>query len=193
MKEFIRKNLLILLAFALPVILIVVVAVSAYLPSALLSTNYNFVYSSCNLGEDYYPYNCAGYMRQLYSVVDGKLVLNAIPPNQDSDKNGIMDINENYSVRIFLHDTQKNESREITLTEARALELNGLLTSPDGVTVSSNYDRGPGFLFFDSGSSYGYYLAKGNDRSKLNLINRDDQYYYQDNFRFIGWTPAVAN
>lgn len=121
-------------------------------------------------------------------VVNGSLVINDINPTLDSDNDGILDINENYSTRIFMHDTQKNESREITLEEAQGLSLNSLLTSPDGVSVSSDYSRGADFIFlFDGGSSYGYYLMKGNSKNRLNLINSDDRYYYQDNFQFIGW------
>ena len=194
MKEFLKKNFAIVLAFVLPVALIAIIALSTYLPSLFLSTNYNFVYSSCTDGTNYYPYYCNNYLQKRYSVVNGKIVVNSMDPAQDSDKDGIPDINENYTARIFLHDTKKNESREITLEEAQALSLNGLLTSPDGVTVSSNYDRGADFFFlFNGGSSYGYYLTKGKSRSKLNLINNDDRYYYRDNFQFIGWVLPARN
>ena len=187
MKEFLKKNFAIILAFALPIVLILVVALTIYVPSLFISTNYNFIYSSCTAGTNYYPYYCNNYLQRLHSVASGKLVENAIDPLEDFDKNGLPDINENYTARIFLHDTQKNESVEITLEEAKELSLNGLLTSPDGVTISSNYERGSGFFLFDGGSSYGYYLTKGKSRSRLNLINRDDSYYYRDNFQFLGW------
>lgn len=194
MKEFLKKNFAIVLAFVLPIALIAIIALSTYFPSLFLSTNYNFVYSSCTDGTNYYPYYCNNYLQKRYSVVNGKIVVNSIDPAQDSDKDGVPDINENYTARIFLHDTKKNESREITLEEAQSLSLNGLLTSPDGVTVSSNYDRGADFFFlFDGGSSYGYYLTKGKSRSKLNLINNDDRYYYRNNFQFIGWVSPGRN
>ena len=126
--------------------------------------------------------------------MNNKIALNYINPAQDSDKDGVPDINENYTARIFLHNTKKNESREITLEEAQTLTLNGLLTSPDGVTVSSNYDRGADFFFlFDGGSSYGYYLTKGKSRRRINLINRNERYYYRDNFQFIGWVLPARN
>ncbi len=195
MKEFLKKNFALLLAFILPVALIVIVALSTYLPSLFLSTNYNFIYSSCTDGSNYYSYRCDNYLQKRYSVVSNKLVVNDVDPNQDSDGDTILDINENYTARIFLHDTKKNESREITLEEAQTLSLSGLLTSSDGVTVSSHYDRSGGdfFIFGGSSSSYGYYLTKGKSRDKLNLINRDDQYYYRDNFQFIGWVSPGRN
>lgn len=188
MKEFLKKNFAIVLAFVLPIALIATIALSTYLPSFFLSTDYNFIYSSCTDGTNYYSYSCNDYLQNQYSVVNGKIVVNSIDPAQDSDTDSVPDINENYTTHIFLHDTKKNESREITIEEAQSFFLNDLLTSPDGVTVSSHYDRGVNFfLVFDGGSSYGYYLTKGKSRSKLNLINRDDRYYYRDNFQFIGW------
>jgi len=195
--EFLKKNFALLLAFILPIALIAVVAVSAYLPSLFLSTNYNFIYTSCTDGTNYYySYNCENYLQKRYSVVDNKLVVNEIDPNLDLDNDTIPDIKESYTDRIFLHDTKKNESREITLEEANALTLNSLLTSPDGVTVSSRYDRGGGDFFFIFGggsSSHGYYLTKGKSRDKLNLINSADQYYYQNNFQFVGWVSPGRN
>lgn len=194
MKQFVKNNFILILAFALPIILIIVVALGSYLPSLFISTNYNFVYTSCTDGRSYY-YQCNGYMQKRYSVIDNKIVVNEIDPTLDLDKNGVPDAKDLISERIFLHDTKKNESREITLEETQALSLNNLLTSPDGVTVSSNYARGGDFFPFGGGaSSFGYYLTKGNSRSKLNLINTTDQYYSQNNFHFVGWvSPGRAN
>lgn len=193
MKQFLKQNFAILLAFILPLVLIAGVALSVYLPSVSLSTNYNFVYSSCFGGTDYYSYQCDRYLQGRYSVVNGKIVLNPLNPNQDSDKNGVLDINETYTARLFLHDTQKNESKEITLEEGQTLMLNGLLTSPDGVTVSSYYNNSGDFFIFGGGSSsYGYYLTKGKAKTKLELIS-NDRYYYQNNFRFIGWVLPGRN
>jgi hypothetical protein len=196
--EFLKKNFAILLAFILPIVLIAVVALSAYLPSLFLSTSYNFVYTSCTDGTDYYygNNNCDNYLQKLYSVVGNKIVANNVDLTLDSDNDKIPDINENYTARIFLHDTAKNESREITFEEAQTLTLNSLITSPDGITVSSHYDRNGGdfsSLFGLSSSSYGYYLTKGKSREKLNLINNNDQYYYRNNFQFVGWVLPGRN
>lgn len=198
MKEFMKKNFAILLAFALPIALIAVVALSTYLPSLFLSTKYNFVYASCYDGRNYYPYDCNVYLKQHYSVKEGKLVTSVVDMKQDTNNDGLPDFGKEfvgeYHDRIFLHDTEKNESREITLEEAQTLTLNDLITSPDGVTVSGDYSRSGGFFLFDGGSSsYGYYLTKGKSRRKINLINEDDRYYYQNNFRFIGWVLPGRN
>ncbi|MCA9355747.1 hypothetical protein KC865_04375 [Candidatus Kaiserbacteria bacterium] len=194
MKKFLKENVVIIIAFSLPVLFIVVIALSSLLPSLFISTNYNFVYSSCTDGYGYYSYRCENYLQKRHSVVNGRLVLNDIDPTLDSDNDDIPDVKEGYTVRLFLHDTKLNESREITLEEAQSLNLNELITSPDGVSVSSHYSRGGDFfILFDGGSSYGLYLVKGNAKRKLNLINDRERYYYNDDFQFIGWVLPGRN
>jgi hypothetical protein len=195
MKDFLKNNFAMVVAFSLPVLLIVAIALSTYLPALFISTDYNFVYSSCTDGtNNYYSYRCDNYLQQRYSVVNGQLVVNDVDPALDSDNDGIPDAKEGYTARLFLHDTQSNQTKEITLEEAQSLTLNELITSPDGVSVSSHYDRGADFFFvFNGGSTYGYYLVKGNTKSKLNLINENSRNYYRDNFQFIGWVLPGRN
>lgn len=186
--DFIKKNFILLLAFFLPVLLISGIALTLYLPSVFLSTDYNFVYATCDYGYNYYSYNCSQFLNSKFSVENGRLLVKEIDPAQDLDRNGVPDINENYVTRIFMHNNGSNESREITLGEAQNLFINNLATSPDGVAVQSGYDRGTDFfIFFDTSSDYGYYLTKGSKRKKLNLVIGDERYYYRDNFKFIGW------
>jgi hypothetical protein len=193
-KEFIKRNFTVVLAFLLPVFLIIGVALSVYLPSARLQTDYNFVYVLCGDTTDYYSYRCEDYLRQRYSIEDDRISLNEVSLNYDVNKDEISSSVENYTSRFFLHDTEANESREITLDEVQILRFSNLVTSPDGITVSNIYNRSPNFfLIVDGNSSYGYYLTKGKVKSKLNLINDDDRYYYRGNFKFIGWVLPNEN
>lgn len=177
-----------LLAFAFPLLLIIIIAASTYLPSLFLSTDYDFVYATCGNGSGYYEYDCRNFLNDRFAVENGQLTLKPIDPYKDSDRDGTPDMSESYVTRIFRHNTGANESREITLEEAKALSINGLATSPDGVSVQRGYDRGTDFfIFFNTSSDYGYYLTKGEKRQKLNLVIDDDRYYYRDNFKFIGW------
>ncbi len=186
---FIKQHFIVMLAFMLPLLLIGGLAVSIYLPSLLLSTAYDFVYATCDDGSRYYyNYNCGNYLHDLYAVENGKLVLRDADPMQDLDNDETSDVNEYYVTRLFLHNTHTNEGKEITLSEAQALNFNGLITSPDGVSVEGAYDNDADFfIFFGASSDYGYYLTKGNKRSRLNLVNEDNRYYHRDNFKFIGW------
>lgn len=180
-KTFFRENRIVVIAFLLPILLIVIVAFSVYLPAFFIKTNYRFVYATCVGGSSYYsPLSCEDYLKQRYSVVNGKLVVNEVTLGKD----------ENFNAHIFIHDTQKNESQEITSSEAKKLTINDLLTSPDGITVSGEYDSnnsGEFFIFGGRSSRFAYYLTKGGSRTKLNLIGNSESYYYQNNFKFIGW------
>ncbi|MFH1170644.1 MAG: hypothetical protein V1704_03750 [Candidatus Vogelbacteria bacterium] len=175
--NFIKKNIVVILAFMLPILLIIGLAVSVYLPGAFLSTQYDFVYATCGDGDGRYSdsYNCEKYLNQLYKVEKGKLVVQKV-------------LEDGRTSRLFLHETESNVSREITLDQAKSLELRSLLTSPDGVTVDSgyNYNDVEFFPFFGRSSRYGYYLSKGDKHRQLNLIFGDD-YYGSNNFKFIGW------
>ncbi|MCA9364891.1 MAG: hypothetical protein KC736_03300 [Candidatus Moranbacteria bacterium] len=193
--EFLRKNFIIVIAFALPIILIIAVALSAYLPSLFLSTQYNFIYMSCADTAGHYSYYrvCENHLKKSYPVIDGKLVVHETDPSTVFNEEKV---DKNFTVHIFLHDTEKNESREITLEQARALTLNNLLTSPDGVTISGKYADsagGPLFLFGGGSQSYNQYLTKGRSHKKLNLINTPNNHYYLENFHFIGWVVPDKN
>jgi hypothetical protein len=189
--NYIKKNIIVLIAFALPLLLVAGIAITTYLPGAFLSTEYNFVYATCDDGHGYYPYNCLNYLSSRYAVVNGVLTEKIVNPEQDSDNDKIPDIQEGYMVRFFLHDTKANVGREIPLEEVQKLSFSSLITSPDGVSVSSGYDQNPEFLFiFNSGSQHGYYLTKGQKRRKLDLVNANDRYYYDYSFKFIGWVVS---
>lgn len=191
MKEFIKRNVGVLVALMLPVMFILVVALAVYLPSLSLSTKYDFVYATCSEG-DRYSYSCDKYLSMRFSVVDGKLTTN--PVSQDATGDKLPNKEAEYTVRVFLHDTQANESREISLEEARALSLNRLVTSPDGVSVSGEYTSAPNVLFiFDGNSSYDNYLTKGSSRRKLNLIDQGGRRYYSNDIHFIGWVLPARN
>ena len=171
--EFIKKNIVVILAFMLPILLIIGLAVSVYLPGVFLSTQYDFVYATCG-GESNYSKPCDQFIAQAYKIENGKLVPQIV-----------IDL---YNPHLFLYDTKNNESREITLDQARGLELSPLLTSPDGVSVDSGYNRGSEFFpFFDGSSNYGFYLTKGSKHRRLNLLGDNNRYYSDNNFKFIGW------
>lgn len=172
------------------------VVISVYIPSLFLSTKYNFLYSVCFDGNVSYDWGCNRYAQKHYSVVNGKLVENTIDPLQDSDGDKVPDIRENYSFRLFLHDTEKNESREVTPEEAYAMTFSGMLISPDGVTVSNERSHSVGvFPFFDGNYSEGMYLTKGKSKSsRLNLIyDQNGRSYYLDGFVFLGWVLPGRN
>jgi hypothetical protein len=186
MKTFIKENFAVVLAFALPIALILFVAASTYVPSLFLSTNYNFVYITCGDSRTYYP-NCEQYFNEQYKVEKGKLVeLSSTKTAGFVDERTPGTEEPAYTIRFFLHDTEKDESREVTLAEVQQYELSDLLTSPDGVSVTNRNERGADFIFFSGGSERGFYLVKGSSKTRINLVATVDSYYYR-NFHFVGW------
>jgi hypothetical protein len=181
MKNFLRGNSALVIAFALPILLILIVTVTTYLPSLLLTTKYNFLYATCIPNNSTYSYACDTSTYPRYIVQNKKIVESGTKPN-----------NTNTS-RIFYHDTKSNTSREISPEDAKRLTVDEKLTSPDNVTVTDHYQSGVSvFPFFDSNSSYGYYLTNGANKRKLNLIS-DTNTYYRSDFQFLGWIISEPN
>lgn len=99
--------------------MIAAVTLSVYLPAWSVKTDYDFIYASCVGRVDYYPYNCGAYLKQRYGVEEGRLVVRAVDlKTLETEKRAPAPNDYDYDARIFWHDTAKNESREITLTEA---------------------------------------------------------------------------
>ena len=191
----VKENLALVMAFVLPFVVIVVVAVSAYVPALFLTTDYDFIYVTCTSAEQYRAsYECAEYLQQRYVITDGILAVQMVDFTQNPDYEPMRDTDESFDARIFLHDTKNNVSREITLEEATTQNIHALLTSPDGVTVSRDGDRnynGDFFFFGSRSSGVEYYLTKGSLKRKINYINNGTD-YYKYNVRFIGWVPAMG-
>lgn len=183
MKNLFKDNFVIILSFSLPLFFIIFFALSIYLHSFFVFSNYNFVYAAC---VNDYSYLCVDYLKKSYSVIGGKIVLNAV------DKKENLREGEVYLIRIFLHDTKKNQSREISLDEAQKFRLSSLLTSPDGFNVTGQYGNGSGFILFYNSGSYNYYLVKDKNKKRLNLVNLPKQ-YNNDNFYFLGWVLSDTN
>ncbi|MDE2439283.1 MAG: hypothetical protein KGN01_07890 [Patescibacteria group bacterium] len=170
--EFIKKNITLIVGISIPVLMILFVAASIYLPGLFVQPKYNFLYVS---GDDYYYYN-----QYQYSVQNGKLVRNEItrpegqtyPPQRD--------------VKLYVYDVAKNESKEISFAEAQNLNLDSSNVSPDGFEVTYG-SRGDGFFpfFFYSGTDYNNRYLKGHNVSKKLNLQLSGSYY--NNFRFIGW------
>jgi hypothetical protein len=185
MNKDLQKNLPVIIAFVLPLILILGVVLSAYVPALFLKTDYNFVYASC--ADNTYDYDCYNNIAKRFSIKNGQLVLNTLTPKENTSFT-TEDLNNDFPARIYLHNTKDNESREITIEEAQSLQLNGLSTSPDGVSVGQrSNNRIEVFPLFYSSRNNSWYLRKGGKSKKLHLPDTNNTNYYSFNYHFIGW------
>lgn len=181
-----KKNLPVILAFLVPLAVIGVIAISAYLPSVFVSTQYNFLYTTC---PNTYDYNCNSYLPKRYSVVDSRLVQNSLTP-LEYERLTKEELNNQFTARIFLYNTDTHTNTEISFDEAQALTLNPLLTSPDGVTLQHGNTNNTGmFPFFYNNNRDAWFLTKGKARKQLSTVS-----YNYNTIVFLGWVePARTN
>lgn len=170
--EFIKKNITLVVGISIPILMILFVATSIYLPGFFVQPKYNFLYVS---SDDYYYYN-----QYQYSVQNGKLLRNEIKQPENRTYRWMRD------VKLYVCDVVKNESREISFEEAQNLNLDSNNVSPDGFEVTYG-NRSEGFLpfFFFLERDYNTLYLKGHNLSKKLNLKLSGSYYH--NFRFIGW------
>lgn len=169
----IKENLALIAALAVPVIMIILVALTIYVPRTWAKPQYDFLYTT--------EYNY--YYR--FSVMDGKINLTESPdpsapkpapytaPNSGPEP-------AQPKPRIYLHHTQTDSNEEISLEKAQSLSLSGDTKSPDGYQVNRGDSSGS---FFGS-SGYGTFYITGHHLSKrVNLATSD----YGYDFHLIGW------
>lgn len=187
MNPTLRKNLPVILAFALPLGLIVVITLSALLPSWSIKTEYNFVYAACD--ETSYVYDCTRYLPHVYKVEEGNL--NIFEVTIDEDELPRRDVlPATIQSRLYLHNTKTNESREISAEEAQNLTYTTLKTSPDGYTLTQGDNgRVEVFPFYSSSNYDNWYLSKGGAKKRMHVITNN---YYR-NFYFVGWVTNSTN
>lgn len=171
----IKRNITLVIGISIPILMILFVAGSIYLPGLFIQPHYNFVYLN---GDDLY------YSRAKYQYVVQNGTLQRIEA-------GLSDGTSNSQPRIesklYLHDVKTNTSTEISFADAQRLYLDSNTKSTDGFEiVSGSYGRGFFPFFYGERSDYNArYLQGHNVTKKLNLQSTDSSHYYS--FRFIGW------
>ncbi len=170
--EFIKKNITLVIGISIPILMILFVAGSIYLPGLFIQPKYNFVYVSSD--DSYY------YSQYQYSVQNGKIVRNETQRPEGQTYQPQID------VKLYVYDVAKNESKEISFEEAQNLTLDSKNISPDGFEITYG-SSGEGFFlfFFYSRTDYNTRYLKGHNVSKKLNLQLSGSYY--NDFRFIGW------
>lgn len=171
--ETIKKNITLIIGVSIPILMILFVAGSIYLPGLFIKPQFSFLYAS---GDNYY------YGQQQYSVQDGMIVKNEIKPPEDNTYNPPRE-----ETKLYIYDVVKNESRKVSFEEVQTLNLDSNQKSPDGFEVVYG-SHGDGFFpfFFWSETDYTTRYLKGNNVSKKINLQLNGSHYY-NNFRFLGW------
>lgn len=171
-----RKNLPLVVGLTLPVLLIIAVALTIYLPGQLVQPQHDFVYL---VGGDYYA-------QREYAVESGQLIKRELPPDAERERYIPFERVRSTEVRLYRHEVAANTSRLITFEEAQQLRLDPSLKSPDGFTIEHGRGGGIFEIFGGSGNYETFYLRNNRASIALNLEIDRSQYYDWPN-NFLGW------
>lgn len=163
------KNQPLLVALSLPIILVLVVLASIYVPRGSVSPGLDFIYQ---VGIDYYS-------PVTFKVINGKLT--RIVDENVHISNAMQEVKP----KLYLHDVKSDVCREVSFLEAENFTYDSNPISADGYSVVEG-SSGGGFLLFSSPGNYGkFFIKKNSGGSKpLNLqVTKENSYYYD----FLGW------
>ena len=177
-----KKNLSFWIALALPVIMILFVAGSVYLPRLWAPIpQYGFLYT----GGEGIDVSSAGY-RYLPQVIDGRLVRQDTGCEKQLENQPRTAMGSELSCIdpiLYHYDPVTRESRNITFEEAQGLRLDDRQQSADGFSVKQGGSGGGSLFGIGSYSGANLYLTGHATSIRLELHGVQNAY----EFRFIGW------
>ncbi len=180
-----KKNIPLIVGIALPIVFIIIISLSIYIPTLYVNPEHNFIYS---MNDNYYSNNS---YKNTYKITDGKIhteqTLTAKNNGMIDSKTAIIYMGENPP--LYLYDVKTNSSHEITLEEAEKYNLDPGPSSPDGYNIDYGYNNNGIFeLFGSSRNGNGFYVYKGNSKKMLTGLSNSKSYYYGAGyFNLIGW------
>ena len=165
-----KKNLPLIIGVLIPVVMILFIAGSIYLPRAAMRPKYNFLYAT------------NGY-ENAYVIKDGRLAEWQAPT---STQDAYYPPPKPLAVsQLYLYDVKKDKSLALSFEEAKNFHLDPNPISPDGYEVSRGQGGGGFFPFFYDGGDYSSWYLKGQNTWKKLAIRTNEPYYYD--VRFLGW------
>jgi hypothetical protein len=172
-----KKNIPLIIALAIPVLMIILVAAFIYLPGIGQKPKENFLYLTGN--------NAYNYGSQEYVVSGGHLIKNP-PVPAPATPTPYYPPADNTVPKFYLYNVVTNTSTELTFEQAQSYTLDSSNTSVDGYTVEQGTGGGGDLFFGGAPADYNDWFIKGHNRSeKLNLkLTGTDSY---SNFQFLGW------
>ncbi|HRH93631.1 MAG TPA: hypothetical protein PKV72_03820 [Candidatus Peribacteria bacterium] len=172
-----KPNISLIIGIAIPIVMVLFVACSIYLPGLFIQPKVDFLYMTGSNDR----YSC----KMIYEVHGGTLQ-HIVPPSPYNDP---AYVKQECSPMFYVYDVKTNESREVTFEEAQKLKADPSAVSPDGFELVRGNGGGGDFLFlFDMGRDYNSVYLKGHNVSRKVNIKRTggDEYSYLD-YQFLGW------
>lgn len=172
------NHLPLIIGISIPILFIIVISAIIFVPNFSIKPAHNFLYTT--LGEEnYYGYNQI--YRNTYTIENERLAL----------RPGILQEKQTYKADLpplYLYDVKTNSSHQVTYEDKKNLALDPGPTSPDGYSIAWEYNHDGIFeLFGSDGRKNGYFIKKGSGKKQLTGLSSTNGYYYQGNFKLIGW------
>lgn len=164
-----KKNIPLILGFSLPLLMVIFVVASIYLPGLFVQPTYNFLYSV----------NGNAYDTESFSVTNDRLI--KIPASYPPQNPAAVT-----QPKLFVHDVARNTGKEISWAQAQNLKLDSNTASPDGFKIEHGGSSDGFFIFGGYNRDYNsrYIVGKGYSQ-KLDLNNPEKP--YGDSIKFLGW------
>lgn len=186
----IKKNdTTLVIALSLPLLMILFVVASIYVPNLFSHPKFNFIYGM---------YGDLG-LEPAYRVVNNKLVDNSQQMNPISQSpqfdcvgdgckgDGRSNPSTHYAfTQLYEYNVATKQSIALTPSQAQQFTLSSNVQSPDGYTIQNGSSE-DGFLFFggDYYNNSDEYLVGHNVSNKINYIMNAS--IPDENFYFVGW------
>ena len=169
-----KKNIPLIIAACIPVVMIIVVALIVYIPRLTLNPQYDFLYVVDNQ-----HYQSNGFY---YVVTDGKVIQREIVTQNNTPV-----VPTNYSrPQLYIFDTETNTSRGVSLEELENTIIDSHELSPDEFHIENNRGHNGIFELFGSRNSRdSMILQKGSGAGiPITLQTVHSNYYNVD---ILGW------
>lgn len=192
-KETLQRNLPVILAVSLPVLLVLFVALLAFIPNLGPKPQYDFLYTKVETRWQYVMNQGCEVYASYYTIEQNQLIAKPFDVSVFDSKNtvepcsGYSTVIKKEAPKLFLYRVKDEKSEEISLDNAQKLVLKGYPSSPDGFTVQKRMINNSGILdIFGGRNEGGVYASKKNSYIKLNFPEQENSYYVRD-FNFISW------
>lgn len=162
-----KKHLTLIIGIAIPVIMVIFVAASIYIPAYFAPTpKFSFLYISDNTYDYRWDYLVrSGTITRIDRNADAKYVQTGDPV-------------------FYIYDAAKKESTQISFDEAQKLKLDESPVSPDEYEIVRGNGNGGDFPFDFNGNDYNSFYFRGHNTAFRAKLKTNGNYW---NFRFLGW------
>jgi hypothetical protein len=194
-----KENISLFIALGLPMVLILVVALMSYLPSIISKSEYNFLYTKDYRSEQHFVFRdgqCKSYEKYYFVNKEGGIELRDFYISQSSEvdpERELADFCQGSPVvyqeapDLYEFDFKTGQSIKVNPEDISRYKITSTRSSPDGYKVEYRYINNGIFDLFGSSNNEGFHLTKNNKPVRKLNLEVSNSYYYDRNFKWVGW------